>query len=60
MKKKTLASIFAFTAVATTVGAGMVSQGTVAKDNSNNNEVLLTQNNNHDTNKVSNAQSYNY
>lgn len=57
MKKKTLASIFAFTAVATTVGAGMVSQGTVAKDNSNNNEVLLTQNNNHDTNKVSNAQA---
>lgn len=58
MKKKTLASIFAFTAVATTVGAGMVSQGTVAKDNSNNNEVLLTQNDGgNNTNKVSNTEA---
>lgn len=45
MKKKTLASIFAFTAVATTVGTGVMSQTAVAKDNSNSNEVLLAQNN---------------
>lgn len=58
MKKKTLASIFAFTAVATTVGTGVMSQTAVAKDNSNSNEVLLAQNNGNN-NEQKNTQTTN-